>query len=120
LLIFLTSWLYRVCSRWPIWVSVEGFGGDGLRRVVRPPSKKKWGSSTSTSCDQRSSTNKFARDSKVGWHFLARTTLCCARWLGVVYGTTEVIAPSKALRRAQRATSGHFKVVGGIECVLKQ
>jgi hypothetical protein len=28
------------------------------------------------------------------------------------------MAPPKALRRAQRATSEHLKVLGGIECVL--
>jgi hypothetical protein len=107
-------------SRWPMSVFVAVFGGDGLRRVVRPPSKKNGESGASTSCDQRSSTDKFARGSKVGWGFLARTTWCSVRWLGVVFGPPGNMAPPKALRRAQRATSEHFKVVGGIECVLKQ
>jgi hypothetical protein len=35
-------------------------------------------------------------------------------------GPTGDISSPKALGCAQRANSEHFKVVGGIECVLKQ
>ena len=53
-------------------------------RWCGPRVKKKWGLVVSTSCGQRSSTDKFGRNSKFGWDFLAQTTWCSARWLGVV------------------------------------
>ena len=93
--------------------SVADFGGEDLRRAVRPPSKKKGGRAPprlATKEVLQTNLPGIPRSAGVSWH--GRLGVASGGSASSM-GPTGDIAPPQALGRAQRANSEHFKVVGG-------